>query len=484
MDEDYFDEEMNEDFGDTERERLIERFEKMMDNDTVYYFDSDDYAIVFDHYFYTGKINKAQKVLLQALKQFPDSQDLKLKKVHYLLSLGKEVEARKLMAEIDDNDGFKDADTLLEQAYLYTQLRSFDKSLQKYRQLLKIVEQDKEYMEDVYLGMSDVYEQMGDTKQSLYYLQQALEIDPDNKFLFSNVFDAFYQLPSEEDKYQIVDYFINFTNKHPLSSVAWSYLGLAYAEFDLFEKAIEAFDNSLAIDNKNEDALSYQMSAFISLNEREKANEVFKDLLQLSQFKELTWYLLATSLVAIKDYESAVYAFQKSIDENPLFSLAFASLAALYSETGQIDKAIENIKKAIDIDNESFEYWLSLGEYLCDAERDDEAKIVYEYLADHFPENEETWLDYSDFYVLQDEIDVAIGVLYEGLEKQPDNISYIYRMANYLFLKGDVVQATSYLQMAYMTNPDILNEFFEYDESMYDIPEVIDFVANINKNIE
>ena len=39
-------------------------------------------------------------------------------------------------------------------------------------------------MEDVYLGMSDVYEQMGDTKQSLYYLQQALEIDPDNKFLF------------------------------------------------------------------------------------------------------------------------------------------------------------------------------------------------------------------------------------------------------------------------------------------------------------
>ena len=138
------------------------------------------------------------------------------------------------------------------------------------------------------------------------------------------------------------------------------------------------------------------MSAFISLNEREKANEVFKDLLQLSQFKELTWYLLATSLVAIKDYESAVYAFQKSIDENPLFSLAFASLAALYSETGQIDKAIENIKKAIDIDKDSFEYWLSLGEYLCDAERD-MTKIVYEYLADHFPENEETWLDYSDF---------------------------------------------------------------------------------------
>ena len=61
---------------------------------------------------------------MQALKQFPDSARFKIKKVHYLLSLGKEVEARKLMAETDDNDGFKDADTLLEQAYLYTQLRS------------------------------------------------------------------------------------------------------------------------------------------------------------------------------------------------------------------------------------------------------------------------------------------------------------------------------------------------------------------------
>ncbi len=484
MEEDYFDEDSNDDLDDKEKERLIERFEKMINNDSIAYFDSDDYAIVFDHYFYTGKINKAQKALSLALKQFPDSQELKLKKVHYFLYLEKNEEALKLLIETD-NESFSDVETLLEQAYLYAQLRSFDKSLAKYQQLIEIENQDEEYIEDVYLGISDVYDQMGDTKKSLYYLQQALEIDPENEFLLSNVVEVFYELGDEDEKYEVIDYLIKFTNKYPLFTAAWSYLGLVYTEVGLLEKAVEAFDNALALDDNNEEALSYQMNTFFKLNERKKANEAFYALLQISQFKELAWYQLADNLSKIEDYSSALFAFQKSIDENPRFSLSFVGKAMVYAQMEQFNNAIKNLQKALDIDANNFEYWLLLGEYLCDADRDDDAKMVYEHLAKHFPKESDTWLSYSDFYAFKkNDINNAIDILFKGIEIQLDNIAYLYRMANYFFLKKDVLQGTSYLQLAYVSKPDMLNDFFEYDETMYDIPEVIDFVTNINNNIE
>lgn len=480
MQEDYFDDSTNDDFEDQEREQLIERFEKMLETNTSVFFDSDDYAFVFDHYFITGKLNKAQKALSLGLKQYPDSLELQLKKVHYLIYSQKNDEALKLLLETD-KALFVETEMILEQAYLYTQLHKYDKSIEKYEKLLKVNEEEHGFLEDVYLGLSDVYEQKGEGRKSLYYLQQALELDPDNEFLISSVSDAFYDIANEDEKFEIVDYFIRFSDKNPLSSPTWCYLGLAYMEVGLYEKAIEAFDYALALDERNEEALLYQMNTYFKLNNKEKAQETFLSLLQISQFKEMVWYQLGESLYKTGDHESAILAFQKSIDENPNFSISYVSKAIVYAANTDYNKAIESIEKAIVLDQNNAEYWLLKSEYLCDAEREDEALISFQHTVKHFPKESDTWLLYSDFYLSKDDADQAINILFEGIEKQPDNISFIYRMANYYFFKEDFLQGNSYLQLAYASNPELLPEFFEYDENMYNIPDVIEFLANIHK---
>jgi len=478
MQEDFFDDNFNEDSEDNEMGHLIERFDNMLNTNTPDFFDIDDYAYIFDHYFYTGKLNKAQKALSLGIKQFPNAIWLQLKKVHYFIYSQKNEEALKILEETDKLL-FPETEMLLEQAYLYAQLKKYDKSIEKYEKLLTVEDNEHTFLEDVYLGLSEVYEQTGEDEKSLHYLKKALELDPENEYLISNVSEAFYNIAKEDEKHQIVDYFIGFLDKNPMSSIGWCYLGLAYLEIALYEKAIESFDYALALDENNEEALLYSMQTYFKLNDTKKANETFLNLLEISQLKEIAWYELGDNLYKSGDNEGALFAFQKSIDENPNYYLSYVSKAIVFAAIENYTNAIENIDKAIALQQKIAEYWLFKSQYLCEADREDEALLILQYVAKEFPLESDTWLIYSDFYVTMDNIDQAIYILFKGIEKQPDNISYVYRMANYYYLKEDTVQGNSYLHLAYASNPDLLSEFFEYDENMYNIPDVIEFLSHI-----
>jgi len=478
MEDDFFDN-FNDDSDDFEHLELIERFEKMLDTHTTSFFDKDDYALLFEHYFYSGKMNKAQKALSLGLKQYPDSIMLQLKKVHYLIYTQKQDEALKLLNE-NDNNVFDNTDILLEKAYLFAQLKQYDQSIKIYKKLLQLENEEKGFLEDIYLGLADVYEQKGDEKKTLKCLQKALELDPDNEYLISGVSDAFFNVVNEEEKHEIVSYFFDFVQKNSFSSAAWCYLGIAYYEINLYEKAIESFDYALALDEKNEEALLYEMKSYFKLNERKKANEVFFTLLNMTRFKDLLWHQLGNSFYEAEEYENALVSYQNSIDENDEFSISYAGKAFVYAAQNDYNKAIESIRKAIELDRENPEYWLLLGEYLNRNGKINEAEEMFTFAADHFPNESDVWLFYSDFYVMNQQVEKAIEVLYKGIDIHPDNISYLYRMANYYYLKDDAIQGNSFLTLAYISSPELLDEFLEYDEKMYDIPDVVNFLTNIN----
>jgi tetratricopeptide (TPR) repeat protein len=156
------------------------------------------------------------------------------------------------------------------------------------------------------------------------------------------------------------------------------------------------------------------------------------------------------------------------------------SICCIFLSQNDYNKAIESIRKAIELDRENPEYWLLLGEYLNRNGKINEAEEMFTFAADHFPNESDVWLFYSDFYVMNQQVEKAIEVLYKGIDIHPDNISYLYRMANYYYLKDDAIQGNSFLTLAYISSPELLDEFLEYDEKMYDIPDVVNFLTNIN----
>ena len=252
----------------------------------------------------------------------------------------------------------------------------------------------------------------------------------------------------------------------------------------MYEKAIESFDYALALDGENEEAMLYQMKSYYKLNEHKKANEVFLALLHITRYKDLVWNQLGNCFYENEAYDNAMLSYQKSIDENENFSASYTGMAMVYAAMKNFSKAIENMQIAIELDGHNVEYWLLMAEYLSSDGQYDKAEKFFQDMAEQFPNEEELWLMYSDFYVLIHKLDKAIEILYNGIEKQPDNISYLYRMANYFYMKNDLEQANSFLTLAYMSNSELLKEFFEYDENMYNVPDVIEFLSNIKNNNE
>ena len=203
MQDDFFDD-LNDDSEELEHKELIERFERMLNNNSFDFFDSDDYALVFDHYFLTGKFNKAQKALSMGLKQYPDSVMLKLKKVHYLIYSQKQDDALILLNETE-NHILDNAEMLLEQAYLYSQLKQYDKSIKIYKQMLSHENEERSFMEDIYLGLAEVYEQKGEAKKTLKCLQQALELDPENGYIVDSLGWVLYKQCQYEDAVKMLE---------------------------------------------------------------------------------------------------------------------------------------------------------------------------------------------------------------------------------------------------------------------------------------
>jgi tetratricopeptide (TPR) repeat protein len=129
--------------------------------------------------------------------------------------------------------------------------------------------------------------------------------------------------------------------------------------------------------------------------------------LEISQLKEIAWYELGDNLYKSGDNEGALFAFQKSIDENPNYYLSYVSKAIVFAAIENYTNAIENIDKAIALQQKIAEYWLFKSQYLCEADREDEALLILQYVAKEFPLESEPGFIFPNFYVTMVYIEIA-----------------------------------------------------------------------------
>ena len=68
-----------------------------------------------------------------------------------------------------------------------------------------------------------------------------------------------------------IAYFGNFLDKNPYSKAAWFNLGIAYNNTEEYDKAIEAYDFAIAIDDSFASAYFNKANSYANLNLYEKA---------------------------------------------------------------------------------------------------------------------------------------------------------------------------------------------------------------------
>jgi tetratricopeptide (TPR) repeat protein len=117
-----------------------------------------------------------------------------------------------------------------------------------------------------------------------------------------------------------------------------------------------------------------------------------------------------------------------------------------------------------------------LGDLQYNFDMIDEAIASYAKVSELSPEIPEIWLDYSDAYFEIGEHEKAIEIINQGLEENDKNVSYIYRLAAYLFKTGKDSQALIHLEDALSTNYEKHQELEDYDPELMKDSRIISLI--------
>ena len=186
--------------------------------------------------------------------------------------------------------------------------------------LLREVITERKDIDVAYSNLATLYKDRGKLKEALEILELGLEHLPASYEVFLTYVN--YLISAGQYDKVIETIKTKSLRQMEYDAEIWNYLGVAYMSKGDFEKALEAYEMALSLDNDYHVALNNLGIACLSL-------------------------FLETKNP--KDYQKALHHFKKAIEINPDYAPAYNGLGGAYLQAGNVDGAIYCLEKALEL---------------------------------------------------------------------------------------------------------------------------------------
>jgi len=449
---------------------VVKKFEEMLFSKKTIFFDVDEFEDILNYYSEENETEKALKAVRYALDLHPKSASLLLSCAQLYVSIHKPQEALRFLNQAEEIAPY-DIDLYYTKATIFSQLRRYNKAIEQYKKALAYA--DDEEKEDILMQLAFEYENAGQYEQSIRTLQEILEERPENEM-------ALYELGFCYDHIDQIDegkkFFLSFIDEHPYSYIAWFNLGITYSKLKLYEKAIEAYDFSIAIKEDFTSAQINKASCYTQNSEYEKAIECYTETLEYDEDDPMIFTFIGECYEKMEQYDRAIYYYRKAILTDNYMPDAWFGLANVYYELGMDKEALSYIEEAIEKDSSNYEFYHLRGDILIQLGNSIAAILDYEKVLEHNSEDEEIYIDTALAYQDMNDIEEAIKVFQEGIDKQAENAKLLYNFAAFLLRNNKTVLAYYYLNIALESFYDQRAELFEAFEEAKNNEEVINLI--------
>jgi tetratricopeptide (TPR) repeat protein len=249
----------------------------------------------------------------------------------------------------------------------------------------------------------------------------------------------------------------------------------------LYEKAIDAYQYAIAIDEKFDYAYRNIGDAYIRLRKYKEAIEALEKVLELSKPEEVIYEAIGHCYDRMKNFAQARFHYRKASHLNPDDSKLLYKIACTYYNEGQWGSAIKQLESALKIHRTQAEYNLLMGEcklhlgefkeavqYLSAAVRTRpknisgwEALIRCLYVAEYFPEARQQAL--------------------AALSHTNNKPLFYYYLSAILFEMNKSKEAMLYLEKALSNAPKHLKKFVQLNPSILQNSQVVDIIAQYKR---
>lgn len=456
-------------------QELLRLYENLKHGRSHSFLEEDAFEKIINYFEEKENLPKALEAAQFATVQYPYSSILLIKKADVLLGLRSYKEA---LSELDQAE-------LLDQGNIDLYILKMDACLALDQQEKAVVLLEKaitlfhgEERLELLFDLADVYDDYEEFDKVFDCLKLILEDDPNNEeALYKICFWTDFTGRNEESirlHQQIIDNF-------PYNELAWFNLAAAYQGLKLYEKAIDAYQFAVAVNEKFDFAYRNMGDAYIRLRKYKEAIEVLEKVIELAKPESVIYEAIGYCYDRLHNYAQARFYYRKASHLNQGDSKLFYKIACTYFNEQQWESCTRQLDHALKIHRLKAEYNLLMGECKMQLKLFKDAIQYFSNVVRLRPRNASGW-------------EALIRCLYQGeffeeaLEQVNASLQITQGKPLFLFYKSSILfrlqkndEAITQLEKAMEKSPKLLKKFIEMNPSILQNRQVVDLLAKFKR---
>jgi tetratricopeptide (TPR) repeat protein len=454
---------------------LIRQFEQMTAGHSHSFLDEDSFEQIIDYFDEHDELSKAIHAAELGIEQFPFSASLLLKKSNLLIETKKYKEALVMLekAEVLDTTDIN-LYILKTEAYL---------ALNEHVKAVSVLETQIDHFDgndraELLLELADVYDDWEEFQKVFECLKMVLEFQPGNEEALHKIcFWTEFTGRNEES----IALHQKIINKTPYNELAWFNLGTAYQGMKLFEKAIDAYQYAVAIDDKFEYAYRNMGDAFIRIRKYNEAIEVLNRHLEIAKPEDVIYEAIGHCYQKQKRFTQARFYYRKASHLNPNDDKLHFRIGQTYFLQKSWEYAVKSLLSAIKINKNSPLYCLAIGECLIELEDFKEALVYFMNAIRIRPHSKQAWQSLIRGLFIAGLYDEALIQLQIAVKNTGPKPVYRYYQVAILIAMNRTKDALLHLEAALQEAPRQVKKLIELDPTILQHSSVVDLLARYRR---
>ncbi|MBM3432680.1 MAG: tetratricopeptide repeat protein [Bacteroidetes bacterium] len=322
-------------------QELLLLYEQLKKGQGRGYLEEDSFERIIVYYQDQEQFKKALEAARFALERFPYSSPLKIKLADVLIALRRFRDAKAVLEEAALLDN-RDINLYILQVEVFLALELPIHAHTIHQEALGLFEGEERI--ELLFELADVYDDYEEYERVFECIRDVLESDPTNEeALYKICFWTDFTGQNEES----IRLHQSILEDFPYSELAWFNLGAAYQGLKLYEKAIDAYQYAIAIEEKFDYAYRNMGDALIRLRRYKEALEALQRVTELTKPEDVIFEAMGFCYERLKQPAQARSQYRKAVYLRPDDSLLHYKIAVTYHTERQWERAIRQIETAL-----------------------------------------------------------------------------------------------------------------------------------------
>lgn len=448
-------------------QELIEQFESYLINKEYAYFDEEALERLYEFYEIRLDETRMESVADLAINNNPYSSDFLVRKAEILFNRKQYSEALELLDKAVVFDA-TNIDIYLLRSDVLVESNKPQEAIELLQHALALADQDEK---DIVLAeLSDVYEMQEDFHAAFNCLAEALSYNAQSEMVLMK----FAHLVDMTDRYEeSLEIHQGITEEHPYNWLAWYNTGRAFTGLGLYEKALDAFEFTMAIQEDFDLVYRDAADIYFRLEKFEEAISTFETAQEKSGGFEDYSFRIGLCYERLNDLKKARFHYRKATRQDPYFDESFFRIAETYRIEERYEPALVNYKKALRIDEDNELYMACIISVYRMLGRDQEVLQYLQRLVAARPDILNYWLDLIAFRYEQNMLEEGLDDVTRAIERCGHFVEFLYLNSLLLWKSGKSREAYHVLEQALQEDFPRHTILRETDKNYLLQPEVI-----------